>query len=210
MNHAVLLGDSIFDNGVYVRPAPDVSAQLCAHLGEGWRVTLLAVDGHKTLDVLRQVRNVPDDASHIVVSAGGNDALGTSGVLQEPVRTVSEAVAKLSEAQDRFARDYQKMIESVVELGRATSVCTIYDANYPAPAGRIIKAALCLFNDVISRAAFSHGLSLVDLRLVCTEADDYANPIEPSAAGGDKIAEVLASILQKEGRESRCSPVWRY
>ena len=43
--NVVLLGDSIFDNGVYVRPGPDVAEQLRQDLPAGWTVTLRAVDG---------------------------------------------------------------------------------------------------------------------------------------------------------------------
>jgi hypothetical protein len=52
----------------------------------------------------------------------------------------------------------------------------------------VIKSALALFNDRITRAAFSRGLPLIDLRLICNEEGDYANPIEPSVQGGAKIA----------------------
>ena len=36
---------------------------------------------------------------------------------------------------------------------------------------------------------------LVDLRLVCAEDADYANPIEPSARGGAKIAGAIAELV---------------
>ena len=55
-------------------------------------------------------------------------------------------------------------------------------------------AAIRLFNDVIAREAFSHGLTLIDLRLVCSEDTDFANPIEPSVAGGAKIAAAIAGF----------------
>lgn len=31
--------------------------------------------------------------------------------------------------------------------------------------------------------------------MVCTETGDYANPIEPSAQGGDRIAQVIARCV---------------
>lgn len=73
MSRVVLLGDSIFDNRVYVSPEPDVRHQLKARLGTGWGVTLLAVDGDVTADVKRQLHRVPRDASHLVVSVTAND-----------------------------------------------------------------------------------------------------------------------------------------
>ena len=46
MNHAVLLGDAIFDNAAYVPGGQPVATQLRAALGRDWQVTLLATDGH--------------------------------------------------------------------------------------------------------------------------------------------------------------------
>jgi hypothetical protein len=51
------------------------------------------------------------------------------------------------------------------------------------------------FNDVILRTAFQWHLPVIDLRLICTEASDYANPIEPSGSGGAKIARAIAGAL---------------
>ena len=48
------------------------------------------------------------------------------------------------------------------------------------------------FNDVILRVAFEHHLPVIDLRLICNEPADYANPIEPSGRGGRKIALAIA------------------
>lgn len=83
MSHIVLLGDSVFDNRVYAAPEPDVTTHLDA-LGDGSkRVTLLAVDGSVTNDVLSQVSDTPSDATHLVVSTGGNDALSIQHLLME-------------------------------------------------------------------------------------------------------------------------------
>ena len=47
--------------------------------------------------------------------------------------------------------------------------------------------------DVIIRNAFQAGVPLIDLRLICNDEADYANPIEPSALGGAKIAAAVGS-----------------
>ena len=54
-----------------------------------------------------------------------------------------------------------------------------------------------MFNDVILRVAAEHHASIIDLRLVCNEAADYANPIEPSALGGEKIARAIAEFVER-------------
>jgi lysophospholipase L1-like esterase len=198
--HVVLLGDSIFDNAAYVAGAPDVVRQLRAALPGGWRASLLAVDGAVTSDVERQLARLPGDASLLVVSAGGNDALGESGLLGRPVRSIGEGVMQLAEAQARFADRYQAMVAAVVARELPAALCTIYDASFPPPEGRMITAALSLFNDVITRAAFARGLPLIDLRLICSEAADYANPIEPSEQGGAKIASAIAKLAANAAR----------
>jgi hypothetical protein len=52
-------------------------------------------------------------------------------------------------------------------------------------------AGLILFNDAILREAFARGLAVIDLRLVCSEPADLANPIEPSVLSGAKIAALV-------------------
>jgi hypothetical protein len=207
MPHVVLLGDSIFDNGAYVAPGPDVIRQLRAKLGAGWQATLLAVDGDVTAGVPTQLRRLPRDATHLVVSVGGNDALGSSSIFMERATSVADAVARLAESQARFRRAYAAMVEALVAKRLPTALCTIYDANYTEPHRQLVVTGLALFNDVITRAAFAHAMPLIDLRLICNDPRDYANPIEPSTRGGEKIATAIAALLQGSGGRPRSS-VW--
>ena len=197
MPHLVLLGDSIFDNALYVPDRPSVIEQVRRSLPAGWRATLLAVDGHVTRDVERQLSRLPADATHLVVSVGGNDALGESGILQEAVGSVREALAILYQTLDHFARDYQAMLQQVLALKKPTTVCTVYDAIPGLEAEE--RTALGGFNEVILRAAFRAGLPVIDLRLVCTQASDYSplSPIEPSVTGGAKIARTIALVMEQ-------------
>jgi GDSL-like Lipase/Acylhydrolase family len=201
--HVVLLGDSIFDNAAYVPDGPDVVRQLRQTLPEGCRATLLAVDGAVAGDVARQLSRLPGDASLLVVSAGGNDALGEAWLLRERAGTIGEAVARLRIAQQQFASRYETMVEAVTAVGPPAALCTIYDTAFPQPEGPVITAALSLFNDVITRAAFARGLPLIDLRLICDGPGDYANPIEPSVQGGAKIAAAIAALAAGARAEER-------
>jgi hypothetical protein len=200
MAHVVLLGDSIFDNAAYVRGGPDVIRQLRSKLPADWDGTLLALDGAVTGEVRSQLARLPGDATHLVVSAGGNDALGASFMLGRSVATVAEALSLLETAQSRFAADYSRMAEAVTNTGLPVAFCTIYDTPPSSPDHRIVRTALALFNDVITRSAFGRGAGLIDLRLICDEDDDYANPIEPSVRGGDKIASAIAAWAAQGNR----------
>jgi hypothetical protein len=207
MGHVVLLGDSIFDNGRYVDGGPDVVRQVRGALPEGWRATLLAVDGDVTSGVARQLRSLPPDATHLVVSVGGNDALGYQHLLQRPVRGAAEALLAFSAAQQDFAQGYEAMIDAVAAAGLPLAVCTIYDTPSSEPGHAVIRTALSFFNDCITRAAFARGVSVVDLRLVCDDDGDYANPIEPSVQGGAKIAAAICAFLLPDPGVRRSSVI---
>ena len=196
MPHVVLLGDSVFDNAIYVGGGPDVVQQLRTVLPEGWQATLLAVDGHVISDVPHQLDRLPNSATHLVVSVGGNDALRTSGVIERSTRSVGEALGLLAEVRERFQTAYSAMLDAVEAAARPAALCTIYDPRYPDPARRrLTTTALALLNDVITREAFTRGLSLIDLRVLCGEDADFANPIEPSVQGGEKMAGAIAAFL---------------
>ena len=60
---------------------------------------------------------------------------------------------------------------------------------------RLAVTALTIFNDVIIREAFLAGVPLLDLRLICSEDADYANEIEPSVAGGEKITGAILKLI---------------
>jgi len=203
MGHIILLGDSIFDNAAYVQGGPDVVRQLQEVIPFSWKASLLAVDGAVTRGVASQLERLPGDATHLVLSVGGNDALGASYVLDQSVATVAEAVSLLEASQHRFAADYDAMIEAVLERCLPTAVCTIYDTPPSQPNQRIIRTALGVFNDVITRAAFRRSLPVIDLRLICDEDEDYANPIEPSVLGGAKMATAIAALAAAPAEDWR-------
>jgi hypothetical protein len=196
MSHVVLLGDSIFDNGRYVPGGPAVVEHLRRALPSEWRATLLARDGSASADVFRQLDRLPEDATHLIVSAGGNDALDHSSLLlHEPAVSFAEVLSRLADIHEQFRQDYWRMLEAVLSAGRPAAVCTVYD-SIPG-LDRVEKTGLCLFNDVILREACRTGVPVIDLRRVCTEATDYSrsSPIEPSVSGGGKIARAISRLV---------------
>jgi hypothetical protein len=195
MGHVILLGDSIFDNARYVPGRPAVIDQLRSLLPRGWRATLLAVDGSIANDVPRQLTRLPADASHLVVSVGGNDALSNSLIVEDKSFSAAEGFVRLAAIQDEFRRDYRNMLRAVLELQKPTVLCTVYDAIPDIPPESL--TGLSVFNDVILREAFRHALPVLDLRLVCDEARDYSSlsPIEPSEIGGAKIVRGIRRIV---------------
>jgi hypothetical protein len=151
------------------------------------------VDGAVIADVPRQLARLPADATHLVVSAGGNDALHHADLLDRPARSSAEVLAALADAAAGFEARYRALLDALAARALPTTLCTIYNGNLGPPADRLAAVALAVFNDVILRLAVARAHAAVELRLVCTEPADYANPIEPSVAGGAKIARAVAA-----------------
>jgi hypothetical protein len=208
MNHAVLLGDSIFDNASYVPGKLPVIEQLRNSQPAGWKATLLAVDGDVTANVQRQIRRLPDDASHLIVSCGGNDALGYASILNQPAGSVAEVLERFTSIRDSFQQTYRQMIETLTDLKKHLAVCTVYDC-VPGYEG-ISMTALAMFNEIILREAFIAKVPVIDLRLICSESSDYSgiSPIEPSALGGEKIVQAIVRLLTNHRFESKQSIIY--
>lgn len=207
--HVALLGDSIFDNGAYTRGEPDVVSHLRRLLPEGWTATLCAVDGATTQTMRTQLARVPPGASALVVAVGGNDALQNSDLLSLRAGSPGKALAVFAERLVAFEGSYRQAVRDVSTLGRPVTVCTIYNGALDDAEARLARVGLMMFNDVIIRAAVELGLGVIELRLVCTDPEDYANPIEPSGRGGLKIAAAVARAVGARTAERPPSLVWR-
>src|SRR5215468_6961184 len=209
MKHLVLLGDSVFDNQAYVNGGLDVIAQVRLQIPADWKASLRAVDGSVVENVQKQTFDLPDDATHLVISVGGNDAILKADILQQKAASIAEVLDKLSDVAGEFEYRYREMLQTVLRLKKPTAVCAIYYPRIPEPfTQKIAVAALTIFNDVIIRQAFQAGVPLIDLRLVCDEDSDYANEIEPSEKGGGKIAKAIVRVVSEHNFESRRTEVF--
>lgn len=194
MPRVVLLGDSVFDNGAYVQNGPDVAAQLRGVLAKNWKVTLLALDGAVLEDIPRELPRIPEDATHLVLSIGGNDALRHAELLEASIGV--DVLARLADAAAAFAPRYESCLKAVADLGLPLLTCTIYEGNLGGSLQKRAKGAVAVFNDRIQRAARHLRVPVLELRDLFTDAEDYANPIEPSTRGGEKLARAMGKWLE--------------
>ncbi|MCS3632047.1 lysophospholipase L1-like esterase [Salinibacter ruber] len=201
MSHLVLLGDSVFDNGAYVEPGqPDVADQVRSQVSGNPEVTPLATDGHYVSDVPRQLERLPGSATHLFLSVGGNDGLrylDSIGRLNREVESFTEAIRKLRAIQSDFRESYRSVVWEVLGAGLPTTLCTVYNGNFLEEERQdLVDTILPTINDVIIEVGIEKGLPLIDLgRTLDEPALDYANPIEPAAHGGEKIAEAIEKVL---------------
>jgi len=226
MKHIVLLGDSIFDNISYVDPGEqDVPNQLRSLAKGKYKVTHLAVDGDILVDINDQLKLLPADATHIFVSIGGNDALGNISIFRNNVNTTGEALQQLYRIGQQFKNKYSDMIDLVLSHSLPTAFCSIYYPRFSSrslnrvehymsvlPNGNAIQemavAAEAIFNDAITYEVSRRKLPLIDLRVLCDDDQDFANPIEPSCIGGMKIADKIKTIALEHDFNKRNSVVY--
>jgi hypothetical protein len=195
--HVALLGDSIFDNGGYTCGQPDVAAHLRSLLPAGSSVSLLAKDGATTATFAPQRAALTPAMSQLVLSLGGNDALGCLGLLSVRVDNVGQGLHLVGQRVGQFEAAYRLIVNDLRTPQRPLLLCTIYDGSFDDKDFALIaQTALAAFNDVIIRVALEQDLPLLDLRSVlCTDPKDYTLEIEPSAQGGRKIAGAIFSRL---------------
>lgn len=208
MAYLALLGDSVFDNVSYTKGGPAVVSQLKRRMPLGWRVTLAAVDGARIDSVAEQVARLPSDVERLALSIGGNDVLGHVSLLEEPVTKSAQAVGMIGDAARAFEEAYRVMLRPCLRVDRHAIICTIYSGNFPDPVFQeLARTALTPFNDAIIRIGVEFGLTVIDLRLVCDEAIDFANAIEPSSIGGDKIAKAIVRAATGDGGWERSARI---
>jgi hypothetical protein len=207
-NHIVLLGDSIFANAAYTNGAPDVVGHLRRLLPHPWQATLCAVDGATTLGLAAQLARVPVDATHLVIAIGGNDALQNSDLLSLRVASSAQALQIFADRIMAFERGYRAAITHAMSLERPIAICTVYNGALESERAAIARVGLALFNDVILRTAVDLRLDALELRSICTEPGDYANPIEPSGQGGLKIARAIGRLIGAIHSVGASARVW--
>lgn len=196
MPHVVLLGDSTLDNAAYTSGGPAVIAHVAQRLPRGWSATLQAVDGATTDGVSHQLSRLASDVTHLVLSVGGNDALRHAGIVDTRVKSSKEAFLLLDDAARDFAKRYARAVDACLQTGLPLVLCTIYHGSFPdLDFQRAVRIALAPFNEVIVEQAVRQSLQVIDLRLICVDAADYANPIEPSTTGGAKIASAIVRAV---------------
>ena len=198
IKHIALAGDSIFDNDGYVPGQPGVIAQLRTSIPPSWSGMKIAVDGDCIRHVYSRVEKFPDYITDLVLSIGGNDALGYASILNQ-AKSINDIPSLVTAPAAEFRANSSALLSHLVMLKANIHVCTIYTAvPFEDPLWRqYVPLALTLFNDIIKDEAGKLNIGVVEIDKVCTEDKDYsaASPIEPSAIGGQKIVDAIIAHL---------------
>jgi len=199
IRHVVLIGDALGELARSLQREPgSVESKLVPGRREAWRLTLLPAG-----DVVKPSlpRELPADATHVVISIEGNCAIESSELLRGRPASYEDALARLSFAADQFEGVVQVLIRASQAARLPTVICTMWPPRHPEPTRqRAASAALAIFNDRILRRAVEARLPIVDLRAVCTEAEDFAGPTLLSRAGLAKAANTVWLALYEVSR----------
>lgn len=192
--HIVLLGDSVFDNAPYVRPGESVGEELARVLPAETALTVLARDGAVAGDIYGQLSRLPADATQLVLSVGGNDAVSHWSVLEEEAGRVRDGLERMGAVLSAFAAEYAELVDAVTAHALPLTLCTIYEGDFSDSGDQpAVNAAVALFDSAIYRCAAARGLRVIELRDACNTPEHFTQLIEPSAAGSRAIAAAVAA-----------------
>ena len=203
MAYVSLLGDSIIDNKVYVNPG-ELSVKEHLEDQSGYVFKQLAVDGHTTNDVINyQLDSLTNLSTHNVLSIGGNDLLGHMSFLQSSleltvVELLEQAVGLLAPIKKR----YRTIVENLSQQNSKVLLCTVYEGNlmgdpYYSNVAFASKAMVSMLNDIIFTTGTTFNVDVLELRNIFTKPEDYANPIEPSHKGGEKLSNKILEWVNR-------------
>jgi lysophospholipase L1-like esterase len=219
----LLLGDSIIDNRSYVLEGElDVTAHLKKLYLDQPDVSIAnnAVDGDTMYDLEQNHLGGEElqNASHIIVSIGGNDLLHNISFLQttselskvmgKDARIGKWGVKELNPSRNKvfeetyfeiikpFTKQYETIVANLSNHRAKLLLCTVYegdlvDSDEFSDVNNSSKTMVSLFNDIVYRTANKYGADVLELREIFVSPEDYANPIEPSHIGGGKLAKAI-------------------
>jgi len=200
-HYVSLLGDSIIDNKVYVGQGGLSVTEHLKHNSSS-NFTMIAVDGDTTEDVLdNQLDNLKEPVSHIVLSIGGNDLLQNLHLLEDETSGMKFALEKCSELVDEIQENYIKILERLLQYDAKVLLCTVYEGDLNsdvllAEYDKAGQAMLKMHNDTVYYLASKFDVDVLELRNIFTNKKDYANPIEPSHIGGEKLAKAIIQWMK--------------
>jgi len=199
--HIVLLGDSTLDNVRYLNAAfGELSiekqlAQRCAD--NGWELTVLAQDGSMLEDVhVRQLPFIPERATHIVLSASGNDLLALLNQMVAAQFSLSSMYTAIGEGLLQVAERYRDLIQALKGLGCHLACCTVYRPNFDHLFFKsLAMVSLGMHNSRIQQVSVDLDSSVIDLASLFVDNEDFANPLELNTRGGSKVVENISTFV---------------
>ena len=188
--HVVLLGDALLDAYSSIDKTPgEFEDALLPGTRAQWKISVVSA---AEIERAGSALALPKDATHAIIFIEGNYAIERSGLLHGQHGAQGQSLERLSLAADEFERTLERLIHVAQAARLVIMVCTMFQPNYKDPVRqRTACAALAVFNDRVTKRAAAARVSVIDLRLICNEPEDYDKPTQLSKSGLQKAANVI-------------------
>jgi hypothetical protein len=183
IKNIILIGDSILNNSVYTFQNQSVPDLISKQLEKTPEKTLynLAKDGATISDCSNQLNGIPPNLNlnetNVFISAGGNDILNSRRLNSVSVNALFNK--------------YMELIESVkAKLNNSNIV--LLKLYYPLKSTyKSFHTVIKQWNQLLDDNSSVIGYKLLHTDTLIVSEEDIVYDIEPSAKGGDKIAEAI-------------------
>ena len=205
--HVVLLGDALLEAYISIDKTPgEFEDALLPGTRDQWKISVVSA---AEIERAGLALVLPRDATHAIIFIEGNYAIEQSGLLHSRPDAYGQMLEQLSLAADEFERTLERLIHVAKAARLVIMVCTMFQPNYKDPVRqRTACAALAVFNDRVTKRAAEARVSLIDLRLICNEPDDYDKPTQLSKSGLQKAANVIRFAMFELDAGARRSEVF--
>ena len=98
---------------------------------------------------------------------------------------------------------YESIVANLSNYRAKLLLCTVYegdlvDSDEFSDVIYSSKTMLSIFNDLVYRTAQKYNADVLELRDIFVSSEDYANPIEPSHIGGEKLAKAIKDWVDND------------
>src|ERR1039458_10136592 len=207
LRHVVLLGDALLDAYSSIDKTPGkFEDALLPGTRDQWKISVVSA---AEVERAGPTLVLPRDATHAIIFIEGNYAIEQSGLLHSRPDAYGQMLEQLSLAADEFERTLERLIHVAKAARLVIMACTMFQPNYKDPVcQRTACAALAVFNDRVTKRAAEARVSLIDLRLICNEPDDYDKPTQLSKSGLQNAAKLIPFAMFELDAGARRSEVF--
>ena len=187
----VVLGDSVFDNRSYVSTTSSIPYLLNEH--EYLNAKVYAMDGAKIENINKQLQQslkaIDNNEQTLFISIGGNNILTYK---DSNTSNTKEEQKKITNFVDTIFGDYRNILKNY------DFKCNIVLCNIYVPYNKknsVYEKCIHLWNKKLLAYAENNNYKVMRLDNLLYKKEDFADNLEPSKLGGEKIVKHMVSFV---------------
>jgi hypothetical protein len=187
----IVLGDSVFDNRSYVSTTSSIPYLLNEH--EYLNAQVYAMDGAKIENINKQLQQslkaIDNNEQTLFISIGGNNILTYK---DSNSSNTKEEQKKITNFVDTIFGDYRNILKNY------DFKCNIVLCNIYVPYNKknsVYEKCIHLWNTKLLAYAENNNYKVMKLDKLLYKKEDFADNLEPSKLGGEKIVKHMVSFI---------------